>query len=187
MTRWQPDASGRLQAAALALFEERGFDDTTVADIATRAGLTKRTFFRYFADKREVLFDGSHDFERRFVDGIEQAPATVAPLDAIAAGLDALAVFLEERREFAPRRQAILDATPELQEREGAKLTLLAAAGRDALHRRGVPEPTASLAADAGVAILRVAFTSWIDDRATGDLRVLMRDSLAALRAVTAQ
>jgi hypothetical protein len=58
MTRWEPNARGRLEQAALALYGERGFENTTVAEIAARAGLTERTFFRHFADKREVLFAG---------------------------------------------------------------------------------------------------------------------------------
>jgi AcrR family transcriptional regulator len=186
MTRWQPDAQGRLQEAALALFEERGFDDTTVADIAARAGLTKRTFFRYFTDKREVLFDSSGAFEQRFVDGIEQAPASATALDAVAAGIDAVAGFLEGRRDVAPRRQAILDANAELQERERTKLAAAAAAGSEALHRRGVTEPAATLAADVGIAVLRVAFARWIDGGAAEDLRELSRDSFGVMRTVAA-
>src|SRR5882724_7168801 len=143
MARWQPDAHGRLQQAALELFEQRGYEDTTVAEIAERAGLTKRTFFRYFADKREVLFSGSEGFEQAFVDGIENAPPSASPLEAIGVGLDGTAVFLRGRSEVAPRRQAILDATPELQERERTKMASLAGAGTEALRRRGVDEPAA--------------------------------------------
>src|SRR5215469_9699020 len=95
VARWQPDAIGRLQGAALELFGERGFEATTVADIAERAGLTKRTFFRYFADKREVLFSGTEVLQEKFVAGIAAAPADDCPLDAVAAGLHAMADLFE--------------------------------------------------------------------------------------------
>src|SRR5579871_1187955 len=91
MARWQPDARGRLAQAAFELYGERGFDNTTVEEIAERAGLTKRTFFRYFADKREVLFWGAHELEQRFVEAVVAAPASAASLDAVTAGLDAIA------------------------------------------------------------------------------------------------
>src|ERR1700753_2365111 len=163
MTRWQPDAQGRLQQAALALFDERGFDDTTVADIAEQAGLTKRTFFRYFADKREVLFSGSAELVELFVTAVAAAPESAAPLDAVAAALDSGAVMFEEMREFASRRQQILAADPELQERELIKLSSLAAAVAEALHDRGFEDPAAILAAEAGIAVFRVSFKRWVD------------------------
>jgi len=87
MTRWQPDARGRLAQAALALYGERGFDNTTVADIAEQAGLTKRTFFRYFADKREVLFSGAQELEELFVTAVGAAPQSATPLEAVAQAL----------------------------------------------------------------------------------------------------
>ncbi len=182
MARWQPDAHSRLQEAALELFEQRGFDEVTVAEIAERAGLTKRTFFRYFADKREVLFSGSEMLEERFVAGIGSSPPAAAPLDAIGAGLEAIAEVLEGRRDVAPRRQAIVDANPELQERERTKLASLALAGAAALRGRGVPDPTARLAAESGCIVFGVAFVRWIEEG--GDLAALMRDSLAELRAL---
>jgi AcrR family transcriptional regulator len=186
MPRWQPDAHVRLQQAALALYGERGFDNTTVAEIAEHAGLTKRTFFRYFADKREVLFWGSKALEELFVTEVGAAPASAAPLDAVAAALDAVAEMFEERREFAARRQQIIAANPELQERELIKLASLAAAVADALRRRGVGDPAAILTAEAGIAVFRVAFQRWVEQANRQDLRRLIRDSLEELRAVTA-
>src|SRR6202165_249461 len=117
MPRWEPTAQARLLDPALALFEERGFDSTTVAEIAEHAGLTKRTFFRYFADKREVLFWGSKALEELFVTEVGAPPEPAAPLDAVAAPLDAAAAIFEPRRELAARRQQIIAANPELQER----------------------------------------------------------------------
>src|SRR6201990_1223681 len=99
MSRWKPDAQGRLMAAAIELFDEQGYEATTVAEIAERAGLTKRTFFRYFADKREVLFGGSEPLEARCVAAVAAAPAAASSLDAVAAGLDAAAEMFAGRRE----------------------------------------------------------------------------------------
>jgi AcrR family transcriptional regulator len=186
VARWQPDAPGRLQHAALTLYGERGFDNTTVAEIAEHAGLTKRTFFRYFADKREVLFRGSAALEELFVTEVGAAPESAAPLDAVAAALDAAAGWFEDRREFAARRQQIIAANPELQERELIKLASLAGAVAEALRRRGVGDPAAILTADAGVSAFRVAFERWVDPANRHPLRHLMREALQDLRAITA-
>jgi AcrR family transcriptional regulator len=186
MGRWQPDARGRLEQAALALYGERGFDNTTVADIAERAGLTKRTFFRYFADKREVLFWGAKSLEELIVGAVGAAPPSAAPLDAVAAALDASAPMFEERREFAARRQQIIAANPELQERELIKLASLSRAVAEALRRRGVGDPTATLTAEAGMTVFRVAFERWVGESNEQPLRVLIRESLEDLRAVAA-
>jgi AcrR family transcriptional regulator len=192
MTRWEPNARGRLELAALELYGERGYDQTTVAEIARRAGLTERTFFRHFADKREVLFYGSGMLQDGLVKGIEDAPAGLAPIDAIGASLEAVAASLEERRDLARQRQAIVGATPELQERELIKLAKLSAALAGAMRRRGVTDPGASLAAEAGVAVFRVAFQRWVGQPggsgAPGGetLAQLIRQSLAELKTITA-
>ncbi|MDX6687192.1 MAG: hypothetical protein QOF86_3320 [Baekduia sp.] len=186
MARWQPDAPGRLQQAALTLYAERGFDRTTVAEIAEHAGLTKRTFFRHFADKREVLFSGSEALEELFVTEIGAAAESSAPLDVAAAALDAVASAFEERREFAARRQQIIAANPELQERELIKLASLAGAVADALRRRGVGDPAALLVAETTITVFRVAFERWVDPANRKDLRRLTRESLHELRAITA-
>ncbi len=193
MTRWEPNARGRLELAALELYGERGYDQTTVAEIARRAGLTERTFFRHFADKREVLFYGSGMLQDGLVKGIEDAAAGLPPIDAVGASLEAVADSLfEERRDRARQRQAIVAATPELQERELIKMATLSAAVAGALRRRGVTEPGASLAAEAGVAVFRVAFQRWVGqpgdsgDASRQTLAQLVRQSLAELKAVTA-
>src|ERR1700710_483991 len=118
MSRWAPGSKGRLEEAARDLFGERGYEGTTVADIAERAGLTKRTFFRYFADKREVLFSGSGKLVDLFVTTVAAAPASASPLDAGPAARAAAAGMLEPMREFSGPRQQIIAAHPELQERE---------------------------------------------------------------------
>src|ERR1700685_2567737 len=141
MTRWEPNAHGRLQLAALELYGERGYDQTTVSEIARRAGLTERTFFRYFADKREVLFYGAGMLQDRLVQGGGDAPGALSPIDAIGAALAAAAGPVEEVRDLSRRRQAIVAANPELQERELIKLARLAEALTEALRRRGVADP----------------------------------------------
>ena len=178
---------GRLEQAALDLYGERGFEQTTVAEIAKRAGLTERTFFRYFADKREVLFWGAGTLQDFLVSTVASVPDSAAPIAAIAAALEAAGALLQERREMARQRQAVIAANAELRERELVKLAALASALAGALRQRGVAEPAASLAAEAGIAVFRIAFERWIDETSQADLPQLIRDSLDDLKAVTAR
>jgi AcrR family transcriptional regulator len=186
MGRWEPDARGRLERAAMELYVERGFEQTTVAEIAKRAGLTERTFFRHYADKREVLFWGATILQELMVSAIADAPDSAAPIEAVAASLEAAAGLLQERREGARQRQAVIVANAELQERELIKLARLSSAMSGALRKRGVPDLAAGLAAEAGIAVFKIAFERWIEPASQQDLWPLMRESLAELRAVTA-
>src|SRR5271165_6703367 len=186
MARWEPDSRGRLERAALDLYGERGFENTTVAEIAERAGLTERTFFRYFTDKREVLFAGAGTLQDLLVNAVVDAPQATAPIDAIASALEAAVVIFQERRDYSVQRQTVIAANSELQERELIKLARLASALADALRRRGVPDPAASLAAEAGIAVFKIAFERWISESNRGDLSQLIRDSFDQLKAVTA-
>lgn len=185
MARWEPDARGRLERAAMELYGERGFESTTVADISERAGLTERTFYRHFADKREVLFWGAGSLEAGLVATVGAAPAATPPFEAIVAALEAAGPGFEERREFAVRRQAIISASPELHERELIKLAKLAAALASALRRRGQEAPAACLAAEAAVAIFKVAFTAWTEGTGVTTLSECIRETAAELRRVT--
>ena len=186
MGRWQPDARGRLQLAALELYGERGFEETTVADIAGRAGVTERTFFRHFADKREVLFDGAAELERRAVEGIVGAPASATPVAAVGAGMAAAVAPMQEGRDYSRMRAAVIAGTTSLQERELLKLAALTAAAAAALHRRGVPEPTASLAAEVGITAFKVGFGWWVGDEPPGTITECVEAALEQLRALTA-
>jgi len=168
------------------LYSERGFEQTTVADIAARAGLTERTFFRYFADKREVLFDGAGALQELLVNAVADAPGALAPIDAVAAALQTAGPLFAERREFARQRQRIIAANAELQERELIKLASLAAAIADALRRRGVGDPAADLAAEAGIAVFKITFERWVNEDNQQDFGQLVRESLLELKAVTA-
>ena len=186
MSRWEPNARGRLEQAAAELFAERGFDETTVADIAARAGLTERTFFRHFADKREVLFSGQEQFTGTVVTAVAAAPGTATPVEAVAAGLDAAGDLLQGRAGLAPQRQVIIDAHPELQERELIKMARLGTAIAGALRERGVAEPEATLAADTGIAVLRIAFARWLEEGVARPLPEVMRETLRELAALYA-
>jgi AcrR family transcriptional regulator len=186
MARWQPNASERLAVAALELFAERGYENTTVIDIAQRAGLTKSTFFRHFQDKREVLF-GDGSMTGLVVEAIAAAPAGATPLEAVAHALDAVGrqVFTPARREFVVRRQAVIAAHPELQEREALKgLGLIASMAR-ALERRGVPGLTSSVAADLGALAWKIAYERWSDPANGGDFGEVARRALDEVQAAS--
>ena len=163
MPRWDPDAPGRLQQAALELYAERGFEATTATQIAARAGLTRRTFFRYFPDKREVLFWGSDILQQWWLSAIEAAAPDTAPLEVIRNTLHYVAAQFEQRRSAILLRQQVLDSSPELRERERTKLALLVDAVANALESRGLAPQTARIAATVAVAIEHLAFTRWIE------------------------
>ncbi|WP_033293823.1 TetR family transcriptional regulator [Amycolatopsis jejuensis] len=183
MGRWEPNARERLERAALELFTERGYDHTTVAEIAERAGLTKRTFFRYFADKREVLFWGQDELSRLFSEGIAAAPAEATPFEAVGGALDATAaVFDGERQALARQRQPVVAAHSDLVERELLKRTKLVAAMRDALAARGVPEPTTTVAAELGCLAFATAFGRWVAPDGKRDFGSLATEALDELR-----
>ena len=186
VVRWEPNARGRLEQAALALYGERGFEETTVAEIAERAGLTERTFFRYFADKPEVLFSGAVALQEFVVTRVADAPDSAAPIEAVASALEATAGIFDEVRGFSPKRQAVIDANPDLRERELIKLATLAAAIAHTLRQRGVSDPAATLTAEAGIAVFKAAFQRWINEPDQQDFAKLIRESLDQLKAVTA-
>jgi len=186
MGRWEPDARGRLQQAAMQLFLEHGYERTTTADIAARAGLSERTYFRHFPDKREVLFDATHLLERLVVEAVAAAPAGAAPLDALSAGLRAGGEMLDGRRDHALARATVLASHGELRERELAKMSGLVAASAAALVARGVAEAPALLTAEAGVAAFRVAFDRWVAEAASPPLPDVVDTVLAELRIVVA-
>lgn len=162
MARWEPNAPERLVQAALDLFEERGYDNTSVIDIAQRAGLGKSTFFRHFKDKREVLFSAG-TMDGLLTEAIASAPTTATPLEAVAHALDAAGkdVFTPARRTFVARRQVVIDAYPELREREALKNLGLIASIVAALEQRGVPALTARVAAELGSLAFAIAHERW--------------------------
>jgi AcrR family transcriptional regulator len=186
VTRWAPDARGRLAQAALDLYSERGFEQTTVAEIAERAGLTERTFFRHFADKREVLFAGSEQLQALVVDAVAAAPDDAAPIDAAAAGIEAAGGFLQQGRDYARKRQAVIVANAELRERELIKLATLASAIGGALRERGVADSVADLTGEVAITLFKLAFERWVSESDGRELAQLIREARDELRAVTA-
>lgn len=172
MGRWEPDAQGRLVKAAMELFSDRGYEQTTVAEIAERAGLTERTFFRHYSDKREVLFGSGTEFRDSFVDRLDGALASMPALQAVTTAAQAAGASLEERvgRDFASARQKLVSANPALRERELIKIADVTAAMAEVLRRRGVEEPEASMTAEIGMAGFRVGFDRWL---APGERRTL--------------
>ncbi|AKU15442.1 TetR/AcrR family transcriptional regulator [Luteipulveratus mongoliensis] len=187
MARWDPDGRTRLQQAALALYSERGYESTTVAQIAERAGLTERTFFRHFADKREVLFFGSDVMQQQLTDAVASAPESASPLEAATAGIEAAAGLLEERGPQVRTRQAVVAASPELQERELTKLAGLASALAETLRGRGVAGPAAALTAEMALAVFKIAVEQWAQGDSKATLVDVIHESLAELTAVTSQ
>ncbi len=162
MARWEPGARERIVLAAVDLFTEQGYDDTTVAQIAERAGITKSTFFRHFPDKRELLAAGQETLSRLLCEGIAEAPEDATPLEAVAVGLERASSGMGPmNRELGPRISAAVAASAELQERAVLKNVGLAAAMTEALVARGVPDPVAHLAAELGVLAFKRGFAEW--------------------------
>lgn len=186
MTRWQPGTEERLQEAALDLYATKGFEATTVSEIAQSVGLTERTFFRYFADKREVLFGRSNALNEIFAAGVHSAGPEVPPMEVVTAAITGAAdFFTEDRREHSIRRQSVIVSHPELRERELQKMGSLAVTLAEALRARGVPETTAALAADSGITVFRIAFEQWVsesDGQTLVELERRLFDELKALR-----
>jgi AcrR family transcriptional regulator len=188
VARWEPNTRERLVQAALDLFTEQGYDATTVNEIAERAGVTKMTFFRHFPDKREVLFAAGQEVHSQILaDAIAAAPDPATPLQAVAAALDALsATFTDDRREFAARLRVVVAGQRELRERAASKHNGLVEAATEALGKRGVPELSASLAAELGLRAFDRAFAQWADPANSQPLTELTRQSFGELRAAAA-
>ena len=164
MPRNGQEVRKRLQWAALDLFRERGYEEITASDIAAKAGVTERTFFRHFPDKREVLFDGDAAFSEALTAAVRKAPAAFGPWDTLLFAFDAVKQTFVENRPFTEPRQAVIARSPALQERAMAKTRALVAAVTLALGDRGLATPEASLAAWMGMAVLSYGVAAWFKD-----------------------
>jgi len=184
MSRWEPNAKGRLEQAALDLYQERGFDQTTVTEIAERAGLTERTFFRHFVDKREVLFGEQENLLKMCISAIETAPDSATPIQIAIAALEAIVPILQERREIVRQRQSVIAANPALQERELLKDATFTRAMAEALMRRGIDAPTANLAANTGDLVFKTAYARWVAEPDAPDLSRLVQESFEQLKRI---
>ncbi|WP_326825359.1 TetR/AcrR family transcriptional regulator [Streptosporangium sp. NBC_01756] len=186
MARWEPRAPERLQEAALELFATRGYEQTTATEIAQSVGLTERTFFRHFSDKREVLFYGQDVFVQAFLAGMDTAPPSASPIEIVACALrSAASLFPDERRPHSRKRQSVIELNPALQERESHKLASLATTVADALRARGVNELAATLAAESGATVFGIAFTQWIREGEQRSLADISADVLRELLNLT--
>ena len=184
MSRWKPDARGRLEQAAFELFTDPGYERTTVADIAARAGLTERTFFRHYADKREVLFGGSAMLRDELLRALADVPPDVPTIEAVRIAVEAISALMRGRRAFAQARQRIVMAHADLQERELIKRATLTAVLAEGLQQRGVPAQTADLAADMGMGMFHVGFSRWLDGPETCELVDIVHEGFAELKTL---
>ena len=183
MPRWDPCAEDRLREAALELFLEHGYENVTVAQITERAGLTRRSFSRYFADKRDVLFAGSERLPAVLAHAVRQADRTLSSFDVLLTALMEVAGELADQAPLAAQRRAVVRASPELQERGRTKFAAVTDAVAEALRDRGAAESEATLLAQVGVAIFRTAFERWTDRPDELGLPARIRDAAAELAA----
>ncbi len=187
MSRWDPNARGRLEQAAYELFRDSGYERTTVADIAMRAGLTERTFFRHYADKREVLFGGSAYIREELLRALGTVSAALPAIEAVRTAVETIATLMRGRRVLSRERRQIIEAHVDLQERELMKRATLTAALAEALRERGVPLPTANLVADIGIGVFYIGFGEWLDDSEGREFDAIVRENFDRLKAVAAE
>jgi AcrR family transcriptional regulator len=188
VARWDPESEERLRTAALELFLEHGYENVTVTQIADRAGLTRRTFSRYFADKRDVLFAGSDQLPGLLADALRGVDPDVPPFEAVLHALtDAAAVLGNRVAGHAPQRRAVIAASPELQERGHAKFAAVATALAAVLRARGADQSSAQLFADVGVALFRSGFDQWVATPNDSDLASRIREAATQLSNAAAK
>lgn len=180
MGRWKPDAVGRLSRAALALYGERGFEHTTVADIAEAAGLTESTFFRTFTDKRDVLFAGYPSLEQQVTQLIRETPLEIHPVEALQRAMFWLCAQHEADPDLVRQRQAVITASAELSERELIRHAALARVMAEGLSQRGLPLANAHLLAETAMVTFRLTLPEWLENT-TGSLHQRYLSRLAAL------
>ncbi|MGY2893849.1 TetR/AcrR family transcriptional regulator [Deinococcus sp. UYEF24] len=186
MGRWGPDARGPLEQAAVELCLEHGFEQIRVVEIAQRAGFSERTFYRHFFDKPEVLFAGFGYLHSNVVDMVVGAPMTAGPMEAVATAFEQAGAVFRENAVRLRQRQHVIDGHPELQARELSKIATLAAAITEALRQRGVADPAAMLAAEAGTLVFRITFKAWIRDAGDQEWTSMFRRTLDDVFAVIA-
>jgi AcrR family transcriptional regulator len=180
VARWDPGTEERLIKAALGLFTDRGYDNVTVAQIAERAGITRRSYFRYFPDKREVLFAGSDRLPLEVHRAVLADDKTASPLAAVLNALAHVGTHLVEHVAHSAERRAVIEASAELAERERTKLAAVATAIYEALVERQVETRTATLVAQLATITFKNAFDDWIDAHES-------RDFASCLHAVAEQ
>lgn len=183
MPRSGEEARRRLQRVALELFREQGFDRTTTAEIARHAGVTERTYFHHFRDKREVLFGGEEVLRGLLIAAVRDAPHGPAPLEVLLGAFLSVEDWMEDGRAYARPRYDVVAASPALRERETAKLASLAGSVADALVERGVGHRRATITARAAMAAFEVATVAWYADPSHG-FGAHLRDAFDDLRTL---
>jgi AcrR family transcriptional regulator len=184
MPRWEVGSEERLKEAAMELFEEQGFENTSTIQIAGLAGVTNRTFFRYFFDKPEVLFSDSERLRAALVEGIRSAPSTLTPLETVAHALAEFDWRSLGSRESQRRRRAVIDSSPGLLERDLIKQHTMAQDFVEALLERGVDADIARLATGVGICVFTTAYDQWIHadaDIALSEISESVRATLATI------
>lgn len=183
MVRKAENARERFESAAYSLFGEQGYAATTVPEIAAKAGLTERTFYRYFTDKREVLFWRAGVHQLTIINEIARAPAGIHPLTMVAHAIEAVAPFIDSHRPFVKLRQLLISTHGDLQERELMKLHMLASAVDLALRQRGIQPSLSRVIAEMGAAIWKVALENWRADEGEGNFASHVQAALTEFRA----
>ncbi|HEY2061612.1 MAG TPA: helix-turn-helix domain-containing protein [Amycolatopsis sp.] len=168
------------------LYGEHGYDNVTVTQIAERAGITRRSYFRYFPDKREVLFAGSDRLPVAVADAVLASDVSESPLSAVLAAVGRVGAQLVELVEGSGARRAVIASSVELQERERTKFAAVTAAIRDALEQRGVESARARLVAQVAVVVFQNAFDQWVDGRGKRDFGSCLDAVSASLRDTVA-
>jgi len=184
MPRWEHGSEERLKKAALELFKEQGFENTSVIEISKRAGVTTRTFFRYFSDKREVLFTGSDQLRAVLVEKFLEAPDVGEPLQLV---LGVLSEFNWESlgsRNSQRQRQTVIAANPELLERDLIKNHGIAVGFMDALRQRGVDADRARLAAHLGIQLFITAHVDWLEAGTKANLAMMSERAMSLLASI---
>ena len=182
MARWDPGTADRLRKAALELYAEHGYDAVTITQIAERAGITRRTYFRYFPDKREVLFAGAEQLPPAFAEAVLAAEEAESPLRTTLGALVEVGTRITQLVDPSPERRAVIAASAELRERERSKAAATTTAIREALERRGTPPDLAKPAAQAAAIILGDAFDRWTDSGGTQDFPACLDAAATAFR-----
>lgn len=183
MVRKAENARERFESAAFRLFDEKGYAVTTVPEIAEKAGLTERTFYRYFTDKREVMFWRAGDHQASITNEIARAPTSLHPLTIVAHAFETVAPFIDGHRPIVKLRQRLISEHSDLHERELMKLHTLASAIDLALQQRNVQPSLSRIVAEIGTAIWKVALENWRADGAKGSFANHVQSALTEFRA----
>jgi AcrR family transcriptional regulator len=184
MPRWEQGSAERMKQAAMELFEEQGFEATSAVQIAERARVTTRTFFRYFPDKDEILFADADVLNEALVQELLRTPDLTQPLQAVVRTLTGYDWEKLGSREVLRRRSLMITSNPRLLERDLIKQHQMADGFRQALCERGIDPDIADLAASTGSQIFRTAYRKWLESNDNTDLTAITETVLSLLATI---